>query len=74
VSLSFVFSLVILLWFSLASIKPLDSDCKVALTGPSFQFRIFETIPDEFTHLPGSEAGYQPLSIHPASSGKQQQG
>jgi hypothetical protein len=28
----FCFSLVILLWFSLASIKPLDSDHKVALT------------------------------------------
>jgi hypothetical protein len=28
----FCFSLVILLWFSLASIEPSDSDCKVALT------------------------------------------
>jgi hypothetical protein len=28
----FCLSLVILLWFSLASIEPLDSDCKVALT------------------------------------------
>jgi hypothetical protein len=51
VSFSFVVSLVILLWFSLASIEPSDSDRKVALTGrfsPLGGLKEVFTLPHQF--------------------------